>query len=292
MFEPLTRLKYQLPCSEVSAAWLGARLSFREGSAPLGYIPATNWTTVLCRGVERALAELGVTIRTRTGVQRLVADGGRLAAAELSTGETLTADCFVSALPVTIYRGLLPDDHTPGLEEIRYTALLSTLCATRQRVASDSYWMNLSSLDKNACAIFNLTSLNPSIGGPGETCFNFVTHLRSPEGLFDMSDEELSARYAGDFRSVFGKELEPLWTVVNRVRAYSPVFTPSYRNVPVRSARFSNVYFTGNYRTFPSITSTGTALGAGLETAEAIDAGCATLRAEAARFAARAMPRA
>ena len=124
--------------------------------------------------------------------------------------------------------------------------------------------------------IFNLTSLNPSIGGAGETCFNFVTHLRAPEGLFDLSDAELAARYKDDFRRVFGHELDPLWTVVNRVRAYSPIFTPSYRNVPVRSTRFSNVYFTGNYRTFPSITSTGTALGAGLETAEAIDAQCGT----------------
>ena len=57
MFEPLTQLEFQLPCSEVSAAWLGARLSFREGSAPLGDIPDTNWTTVLCKGMARLLAE-------------------------------------------------------------------------------------------------------------------------------------------------------------------------------------------------------------------------------------------
>jgi hypothetical protein len=46
LFEPLCRLKFDLPCEEVSGAWLGARLHFREGSAPLGYIPKTNWTTV------------------------------------------------------------------------------------------------------------------------------------------------------------------------------------------------------------------------------------------------------
>lgn len=292
VFEPLTQLKYQLPCSEVSAAWLGARLSFREGSAPLGYIPDTNWTTVLCKGVERALAAEGVKVRTRASVRRLSSADGTLTGAELSTGEMLTADVFVSALPVTAYLGLAPDDDTRDLRSIRYTALLSTLCATRQRVNADFYWMNLSSLDKSACAIFNLTSLNPSIGGAGETCFNFVTHLRAPEGLFDLSDAELAARYKDDFRRVFGHELDPLWIVVNRVRAYSPIFTPSYRNVPVRSTRFSNVYFTGNYRTFPSITSTGTALGAGLETAEAIDAQCGRMRDEARQFRPRAMPRA
>jgi protoporphyrinogen oxidase len=166
------------------------------------------------------------------------------------------------------------------------------LCATRQQVDADFYWMNLSSLDKSAGAIFNLTSLNPSIGESGETCFNFVNHLREPKGLFELSDEELGARYRDDFRRIFGLDLDPMWTVVNRVRAYSPIFTPGYRNVPVRSRKFENVYFTGNYRTFPSIVSTGTALGAGLETAKAIEPKAADLAVAARKYRLRAMPRA
>jgi protoporphyrinogen oxidase len=44
IFERLTQLKFQLPCNEVSGAWLGSRLYHREGSAPLGYSPNANWT--------------------------------------------------------------------------------------------------------------------------------------------------------------------------------------------------------------------------------------------------------
>jgi protoporphyrinogen oxidase len=292
IFEPLTQLKFQLPCSEVSAAWLGVRLSFREGSAPFGYIPSANWTTLLCKGMTRCLMEEGVKVRVATGVKRLRTNGGRMTAAELSTGEELEADLFVSALPLTTYSKLAPQDDTEGLGAIRYTALLSTLCATRQKVDANFYWMNLSSLDKSACAIFNLTSLNPSIGNRGETCFNFVTHLRAAVGLYELSDEELTARYCDDFRQVFDVALVPLWTVVNRIPAYSPIFTPQYRNVPVQSRRFPNVFFTGNYRTFPSITSTGTALGAGLDTAEAIDNRCTVLRNEAREFRLQSMPHA
>jgi hypothetical protein len=51
---------------------------------------------------------------------------------------------------------------------------------------------------------------------------------------------------------------------------YSPVFRRSFRNPPIRSASWSNVYFAGNYRTFPSIVSTGTALGSGVETGEVV----------------------
>jgi protoporphyrinogen oxidase len=217
--------------------------------------------------------------------------GDRVVAAELSTGERIEADLFVSGLPVPTYLKIFPDDDTPGLREIRYTALLSTLCATRQPIKAPFYWMNLSSLDKTACAIFNLSSLNPTIGGPGETCFNFVTHLSDASGVFDLSDAELTSRYHADFRDVMGVDLDPLWTVVNRIRAYSPIFTPGYRNVPVRSRRWGNMFFTGNYRTFPSITSTGTALGAGLETAAAITDAGAALRDSARRMRLRSMPR-
>jgi hypothetical protein len=51
---------------------------------------------------------------------------------------------------------------------------------------------------------------------------------------------------------------------------YSPVFVRDYRNPPVRSASWPNLYFAGNFRTFPSIATTGTALGAGLEAAGAL----------------------
>jgi uncharacterized protein with NAD-binding domain and iron-sulfur cluster len=48
------------------------------------------------------------------------------------------------------------------------------------------------------------------------------------------------------------------------------VFGREYRNPPVRSETWRNVYFAGNYRTFPSVASTGTALASGLEAARAV----------------------
>jgi protoporphyrinogen oxidase len=296
LFERLTRLKFELPCAEVSGAWLGARLHFREGSAPLGYIPDANWTKVLCDGVTRLLADQGVKVRLHTAVSRLVTAGGRVREAELSTGERIGGDLFVSSVPTEVYLRLLAGDRTPELERIRYSALISVVCATRQPVDDRAYWINLASLDRTACGIFLLSSLNPSIGRPGDRCVNFVTHLLGRDRpLFHASDEELLSRYRDDFRAVFGFDLEPFWTHVARVPMYSPVFGRSFRNPPIRSASWENVYFAGNYRTFPSIVSTGTALGSGLETGRAVlaDLGARTeLPAQAARFRLAAMPRA
>lgn len=267
LFERLTRLKFELPCREVSGAWLGARLHYREGSAPLGYIPGANWTTVLCDGLAALLEEAGVRVRLRSRVRRLHTRDGRVTHAELEGGEGIEADRFVSTVPTEVYLALVGGDETPELAAIRYSALISVICATRQEVRPEAYWTNLATLDRTACAIFLLSALNPTIGRPGDACVNFVTHLQGRDRpLFAASDEELVERYLSDFRAVYGFDLEPEWTNVARVPMYSPVFRPSFRNPPARSQSWENVYFAGNYRTFPSIVSTGTALGSGVET--------------------------
>jgi len=100
---------------------------------------------------------------------------------------------------------------------------------------------------------------------------NFVTHLNHRgHPFFARSDAELLADYLGDFRRIFGFDLDPYWTNIARIPIYSPVFTKGYRNPPPRSITYPNVYFAGNYRTFPSIVSTGTALRSGLDTAKVI----------------------
>jgi protoporphyrinogen oxidase len=294
LFEPLTRLKFDLPCEAVSAAWLGARLHFREGSAPLGYIPGCNWTDVLCRGVTRLLETSGVRLRLSATARALHAAGGRLAEVELEGGERIAAERFVSTLPTEVYRALGPGDATPELDSIRYTAIVSAICATRQPVEPEFYWMNLASPRLHASGIFRLSSLNPTIGAPGETCLNFVTHVpHRDDAFFHKSDDELWRAYREDFRAVFGFELEASWTHLARLPLYSPVFRRGYVNPPLRSVSFSNLYFAGNYRTFPSIASTGTALGSGLEAGAALlgDAGAATDLPGAVRgYRLRAMP--
>lgn len=271
IFEPLSQLKFELPAEEVSGAWLGARLNFREGSAPLGYIPGKNWTDVLCDGVTRLLNDVGVRILAGTTIDRLQLGEDRVIEAVLAGGDRIGGDIFVSSIPTEVYCSFVPQDRTPNLASIRYSALISAICATRQVVAPDFYWMLLASLDRSAGGLFMLSSLNPTIGEKGDVCLNFVTHLRSRDRpFFKRSNDELWEGYAKDFHEVFGARLQPFWTNIARVPMYSPVFYRGYQNPPVRSTSMTNVYFAGNYRTFPSITSTGTALASGLEAGEAI----------------------
>jgi protoporphyrinogen oxidase len=271
IFEPLTQLKFELSCSEVSGAWMGARLHFREGSAPLGYIPDRNWTTVLCDGLTELIRGEGVEILTDASVARIEARGDRVSAVELADGRRVDGDIFVSSIPTEVYCNLLGGDETPGLSSIRYTALISVVCATRLKISPAFYWLNLTSLKQSSCAIFGLSSLTPTIGGPEETCVNFVTHLQSRcDPVFRLPDNEILRRCNDDLESVLGYPLDPTWVNIARIPMYSPIFRKGYRNPDVESATFRNMYFTGNYRTFPSIASTGTALRSGVETGHEI----------------------
>jgi protoporphyrinogen oxidase len=219
----------------------------------------------------RLLQESGVEVRLRTSVAKLHSGNDRVHDVELDSGERLRADMVVSTIPTEIYLGLAPDDATPQLRDIRYSALLSMVCASKKAVGTDFYWMNLADLDRAACGIFLLNSLNPSIGAPGDSCVNFVTHLNSrTQPFFTKSEDDILGAYLDDFKAIFGFDLDPFWVKLSRVPMYSPVTSRSYRNPPVRSSHFDNLYFAGNYRTFPSILSTGTALGSGLEAARAL----------------------
>jgi protoporphyrinogen oxidase len=271
IFEPLARLKFRCSLSDLSAAWLGARLHAREGATPLGYIPGTNWTKVLCDGMTRRLERLGCVLHREVSVTRLDIEAHRVRRVQLSDGRVLDADVVVSTLPTVVHSELIPVDETPELRDIRYTALISAVCVTRQRVNPNFYWLNLGGRDHTACAIFQLSSLNPTIGLAGDTCLNFVTHLADHgEPLFRLADHELIALYREDARVVLGLDLRPDWVRVSRVARYSPIFGVDYRNPPVRSVNLENLYYAGNYRTYPAVASTGTALAAGIDAAQAI----------------------
>lgn len=272
LFEPLTRIKFDLPCCEVSGAWLGARLHHREGSAPLGYIPGTNWTEVLCRGLTDELARLGVRLVTGTRAVGLRTSAQHIVEVRMATGEGIGGDAFISTIPTESLTSVLPEEDSPAIRAIRYTALTSTVCAVPKLRHANVYWMNLFSLKSAASGLFLLDALNPTLGLPGESYVNFVTHTRSRTMPFfaQSSADDLRARYLADFQEVFGEALQPRWIETTRLPMYSPVFARDYRNPDVRSVRFRNLYFAGNYCTFPSIASTGTALRSGLLAANAI----------------------
>ena len=205
LFEYLTWAKFELPCEEVSGAWLGARLHAREGSLPLGYIPGVNWAKTLCDGLFALITRLGVRVLTDATIQELHLGSNAIRVAELEDGRRISGDVFVNTMPAEVYCKLVPDDRTPHIGAVRYTALISAVCGTRHCFDPRSYWLVVASRQATASGIFTLNVLNPTIGRSGENTINFVAHLRNRDRpLFKASDEELMSRFMSDCRRIFG----------------------------------------------------------------------------------------
>ena len=84
-----------------------------------------------------------------------------------------------------------------------------------------------------------------------------------------MSDEELILSYKETYRKIYNQELQINWYKINRIPFVSAKYVKGYKN-PAIKTRIKGLYLTGNYMSYPSVTSTGTAIAAGIQTADYI----------------------
>lgn len=273
-YEPLAQLKFGARCSELSAAWLRARVCAWEGVGRLGHIPGVTWTHQLVSALSTRIEQRGGQLRAGQRCVSLGTDrAGRLDHVELASGERVRAARFICTLAPPALTAMLPQGpDRSALGQIRYTRAVSCIVGTPTPPATPFYWTNFLQPRYAFGGLFRLDLLNPDLGPPGLHLVNFVTHLgaRQPDELYEQPDESIIGRYLDHYRRCFGHVLTPRWIQVSRISHYSPVFTRGYRNPPLRSQTHRNLYFAGNYRTFPRVTSTGPALDSGWEAARVV----------------------
>jgi len=273
-FDRLTHIKFGTPTQDLSAAWLRARMRARESACRYGTMPDMDWVAVLVDAVTTRLVDSGVEIRRDVAVTSLNKNdrGDRLASVVLDTGEELRTRSVVSSIAPPIFMRLMPEYPDTRISTIRYTGVVSTVLATHQDVPIDGYWTNFLQPYYSFGGIFRLDVLNDTLGHPGDRILNFCTHVSDRgEGAFlTKKPEAIEARYIADFQTRFGMTLKPEWSHTSRVPYYSPVFLRGYTNPPVQSPVLSNLYFAGNYRTFPVLATTGSAMGSGWEAGAAV----------------------
>jgi len=272
-FDPLTHIKFGLPCSALSAAWLRARLQAGESACQYGYMPNEDWVSVLIDALHERLLSAGVTIRLQTGAARLRMNDrmSRITAVITDTDEVIPTRTVIGALAPPLLERLTGEVSDPHLSAIQYTGVVSTVMATRQDVPLDRYWTNFLRPNMSFGGIFRLDLLNDSLGHPGMKLLNFCTHVRdrSDHSMLRWDPEKIEHTYRTDFEQCFSMKLEPEWAHTSRIPYYSPVFVDGYTNPQVTHGRLQNLFLAGNHRTFPVLATTGSAMGAGMEAAEA-----------------------
>ncbi len=274
-FDPLTQIKFGLPTSALSAAWLRARLAAGEAGCRYGYMPNEDWVSVLVEALRDRMEAAGVEVLLEQPVVKLhtTPSGSRVKEVELQNGSRLSARSFVGAVPPPVLCRMSADASTPELEAIDYTGVVSSVIATRTPVPLDRYWTNFLRPAHSFGGIFRLDLLNDSLGHPGVKLLNFCTHVApasKERSMLTWETDAIEERYLADFSSRFGVTIEPEWTHTSRISLYSPVFVHGYTNPAVQHSRLANLFLAGNHRTFPVLATTGSAMGSGLEAAYAI----------------------
>ena len=272
-FDPLTQIKFGLPTSALSAAWLRARTQSSEANCRYGYMPDADWVSVLVDALRTRLESLGVEIRLQCRAETIALNdaGNRVLGVNLSNGEKLRARATIGAIAAPILKQLTPNIRAPSIDAIAYTGVISSVIATRSSVSVDRYWTNVLRPRSSFGGIFRLDLLNDSLGHPGVKLLNFCTHVRdrSPGSMLHWTEDEIETTYLRDYAALFGDRIEPEWSHTSRISHYSPVFVHGYSNPAVTHPKLSNLFLAGNHRTFPVLATTGSAMGSGIEAARA-----------------------
>jgi 15-cis-phytoene desaturase len=207
MFLPMTLALKFLPPEEISAKIVvdvsGTFLRER-GASRMGFLsgsPAEKLTGPLARAVERA----GGTIRTGVGIRALgLGPNRRIVWVETTTGERVSADAFLLALPIHNLKRIIPDE----LRDERFFSNLAAFDGVPVITVQLWYDRQVTGIDNilfcpdGRIPVFaDLANTTPDYSVGGGSRMEFVV---APAGdLMDLDDAEIVRRVAMDVRACF-----------------------------------------------------------------------------------------
>lgn len=266
IFEPLVYIKFGMRTKEISASWLGSRLSKREGSSKFGYIPSEDWTHILVKRLEeKIILNKGKIIKNQE-VNKIIVKNNKIIGIKIPRNKIIKGDILISTVPPVVFKKLLIFHNDKKLAKIKYISTISCTLAVDEKLPN-FYWMNFLYPRLSFGGIFQLTNLNPTLYK--DIILNIFTNTEEDSEFFKSTEQEIIKKYKRDFKKVFGFELNYKWYKIFRIANSSPKFLKEYENPPIKGS-VKGIYFAGNYMTYQLVTSTGSAILSGRKTAEEV----------------------
>jgi protoporphyrinogen oxidase len=237
LWKPLFELKFFEDADNIAAAWIWTRIK-RIGRSrkslmqeELGYIEGGSQTLVdaLCSAIE---ARNGI-IRTSCGAKRILAQNGKVAGVETSSG-IVPADFVICTVPTPLVSNLAPDlpeawkEKYSGIKNIGVCCLVFKL----RRSVTPHFWVNINDPAISIPGIIEFTNLRP-IGAESIVYVPYYMPVHHPK--FSWSDQGLLDEAFG-----YLQRINPALTVddivashVARLRYAQPICEPGFaRRIP------------------------------------------------------------
>jgi len=212
VWDPLLRIKFGHYHDRLPAAWMWHRIHRVASSRrtafhreELGYLEGGTQTLIdAFAGQARAA---GARIHLGSRATAIRAEGGRCRGLEVRTAgpatngpagaRFLACDYVVSAVPLPVYRELIPRDDPEvlrGLDGIPFLGVVCMILRLRRSV-SPYFWLNVNDERIAFNGVIEYTNLNRPAGA-GETILYIPFYLTSDSPRFTRKDEELLEEYA------------------------------------------------------------------------------------------------
>jgi protoporphyrinogen oxidase len=267
LFQNLMDIKFSMPLSSVSAAWLGKRLhqSVRNGHR-YGYIES-GWQELVNR-MAACITERDGKIINNFEVTKISSNGGITGIANGGKPNSVSGDIIVNTAPPPVFNNILnlSGRSTLLLENIKYKSMISFVCGSAKNI-SGHYWSVVLKPHLMFGGFFNHTVLSSPKDKKGEYVYYFFSYLEDTDPLFGYAEDKIKDLYLNDIYKLF-PDFSLNWHRIFKIKFSQPVFTRGYRNPPIELAE--NLYLAGVYRQFPKPRTMDSAFSSGLETAQYI----------------------
>ena len=267
LFQNLMDIKFSMPLSSVSAAWLGKRLhqSVRNGYR-YGYIES-GWQELINRMAADIIEKKG-KILNNFEVTKICSNSEIIGIANDGKLNSVSGDIIVNTAPPPVFNNILNLSGKSKLllKNIKYKSVISFVCGSAKDI-SGYYWSVVLKPHLIFGGFFNHTVLSSPKDKKGEYVYYFFTYLEDTDPLFEYTEEKIKDLYLNDINKLF-PDFSLNWHRIFKIRFSQPIFTHGYHNPPIELAE--HLYLAGVYRQFPKPRTMDAAFFSGLETAQHI----------------------
>jgi len=201
LYKPLVEMKFGSYASNLSAAWMWARIH-RLGKSrtrllqleKLGYLK--GGTNVLIEALTKRIQNLGGRIMTRRAVQRVFVDKGKVKTLACD-GEQIAYDAILSTIPMPSLTQMLVGPGSEQLAKLNHIESIGVTCLVLRlkQPYSRFFWTNISDSRIPFLGVIEYSNLNPSACRNGD-CVVYIPHyLPSNSPWYKVSDEEILYKY-------------------------------------------------------------------------------------------------